>query len=217
VLVGFLVGGGAWPSAAQVAAGSEQQAAQAPGPLVFERVRSGFVVGPDFRITDIDDATGQIIGGYGGWLAEGMFLVGGGAYWLAAGSDVDMFYGGAVVGWIMPSDRPISFGTRALIGAGEATLKTDVMFRAPDYPGRPMPAARFGRTGGDDWSSSVHRVELDQGFFVFEPQVDVFVRFAGWARLSCGVGYRVIGGANGFEDRLRGVTGSVALHFGGGK
>jgi hypothetical protein len=30
-----------------------------------------------------------------------------------------------------------------------------------------------------------------------------------------GVGYRVIGRANGFEDRLRGVTGSVALQMGG--
>lgn len=217
VLAGLLVGLGARPSTAQPVAGFEAPASQAKGPLIVEQVKSGFVIAPDFKVTDLDGSTETLVGGYAGALVDGMFLIGGGGYWLTGGSDVDMVYGGVVVGWLVSSDRPIGFGTRALVGAGNATLKTDVTYRVPDFPGRPGPAIRFGTPGGGGMSSVVRRVEFDQGFFVFEPQADVVVKFADWVRLTCGVGYRVIGGANGLEDRLQGVTGSVALQFGGGR
>ena len=37
------------------------------------------------------------------------------------------------------------------------------------------------------------------------------------ALLVGGVGYRVIAAANGFEDQIQGLSGSVAIRFGGGK
>jgi len=56
-----------------------------------------------------------------------------------------------------------------------------------------------------------------QGFFIAEPQLNVTVRIAHGVVFVGGVGYRVIGAANGFEDQLQGITGSVAIRFGGGK
>jgi len=57
---------------------------------------------------------------------------------------------------------------------------------------------------------------FDEGYFVFEPQVNVTVRFARGMALVGGAGYRVIAGANGWEHQIRGVTGTVAIRFGGG-
>jgi len=42
----------------------------------------------------------------------------------------------------------------------------------------------------------------------------VTVRLLDRLGLDVGVGYRLIGAAGGVEDRLRGVTGSVAIRFG---
>ena len=39
----------------------------------------------------------------------------------------------------------------------------------------------------------------------------------GWCRINVGVGYRLIGGASMIDDRLRGVSGTVAVQFGGGR
>ena len=50
---------------------------------------------------------------------------------------------------------------------------------------------------------------FDQTYFVFEPQVNVTVRVAPALALVGGVGYRVIGWANGWEDRIQGFTGTV--------
>jgi hypothetical protein len=58
-------------------------------------------------------------------------------------------------------------------------------------------------------------VNFDQRFLIVEPQADLFVRIARSVRLDAGVGYRVIGGAEGVEKRLRGVTGTIGVQFGG--
>jgi hypothetical protein len=58
---------------------------------------------------------------------------------------------------------------------------------------------------------------VDQGFFIAEPQLNITLRVAHGVAVVGGVGYRVIGAANGFEDQLQGITGSVAIRFGGGK
>jgi hypothetical protein len=54
----------------------------------------------------------------------------------------------------------------------------------------------------------------DQGYFVFEPQVNVAVKMAPGLSLVGGVGYRVIGWADGWEDKIGGLTGTVAIRFG---
>ena len=58
-------------------------------------------------------------------------------------------------------------------------------------------------------------VLVNEQFFIAEPQVDALWRITGWLRLDAGVGYRAIGGADLLHEQLRGVSGSIALRFGG--
>ena len=123
-------------------------------------------------------------------------------------------YLGLVVGWYAPVGDQVRFGARGLVGGGYATLTDSFPVSGPN---RPRPFGDWtGMNGGHTGDTVVPQFRWDQGFLVFEPQVDVLVRVTDWMRFNAGVGYRVIGAANGFENRLRGVTGSVAFVFGGG-
>src|ERR1700675_1243032 len=73
-------------------------AAPANGPLVLERIHDGWVLAPDFKVTDVDNRTGELAGGYGGRLIDGTIIIGGAGYWLAnGGRDLKMGYGGLVI------------------------------------------------------------------------------------------------------------------------
>jgi hypothetical protein len=205
---------------AQPAAASFDTTQPSGGPLVIERVKSGFVIAPDYKATEVDGRFGNLVGGYGGVLLVEVLLLGGGGYWLANNhDDLEMAYGGLVVGWLIREDRAVGFGARALVGAGEATLGSEYTLRVPAGLDRPGGSIRFGSRsvsmpGGT--TTIVRQVIFSEAFFVFEPQADVSVRLTEWLRCSAGVGYRVIGSAQGVEDRLRGVTGTVSIRFGGG-
>ena len=188
----------------------------APGPLVLEKLESGFVVAPDVKVTDIDGDVGTLVGGYAGWLADGALLVAGAGYWLADGpGDLEMAYGGVLVGWSIDAGSRIRFGARGLVGGGQASLSDTFSFRVPSFPfGRDMRAGAGSFHFPGDGEVVMRRVSFDQGFFIFEPQAVVTVRLLDRLGLDVGVGYRLIGAAGGVEDRLRGVTGSVAIRFG---
>lgn len=63
-------------------------AAQPPasGPMTIERLHSGFLGGPDVKVTDVDGHTSVLVGGQGGWIADDTIFVGAAGYWLANGS-----------------------------------------------------------------------------------------------------------------------------------
>src|SRR5262249_30245573 len=75
-----------FPEAATAQAAGGTSAPNSQGPMVVERVKSGFLAAPDFKITDFDNTTSTLAGAYAGWLADQMFLIGGGGYWLVGGS-----------------------------------------------------------------------------------------------------------------------------------
>src|SRR5262245_42856344 len=85
------------PAAAQQ---EQQQPPAAPAqaqaqPMTIETIRSGFVIAPDTRFTQVNDRSATLAGVYGGYLLEQTFLVGGAGYWLTNGShDFGMAYGG---------------------------------------------------------------------------------------------------------------------------
>ena len=63
-------------------------------------------------------------------------------------------------------------------------------------------------------------VRVRDGFFVAEPEINVFVRLARNVRLTGGIGYRLVDARRNFDysdddNRLRGASGSVALQIGG--
>ena len=51
------------------------------GPMTVERITSGFLAAPDFKVTRFDHRTSELAGGYAGWLTDQqLFVGGGGAY-----------------------------------------------------------------------------------------------------------------------------------------
>jgi hypothetical protein len=182
-----------------------------PGPLVVERVHTPFVVAPDYKITDLDGETGQLAGGYVGRVIADAVFIGGAGYWLVNGSGGDeLAYGGVVAGWSMPAGSRIRFGGRGLVGFGHGKLGTDVLTQTrAGVAGGGRDRARFDDRG----QVQTLRFALHDDFFVFEPQADAVARIASHAGVRVAGGYRLTGATDALEDRLNGVTGSVALQL----
>src|SRR5262245_24563166 len=93
------------------------------GPMAVQRLHSGFVVAPDVKLSEVDDRTAALAGGYAGWLSDETVFIGGGAYVLANhASDRKMAYVGLVMQFLTRTDRRVGFGVTGLIGGGRATL-----------------------------------------------------------------------------------------------
>lgn len=200
----------------------ETSAAQesGPGPLVVERLESGFVVTPDFKFTEIDSESTGLIGGYGGWLVDQRLLVGFGGYFHAdPADDQKIGYGGVVVEWFTPKTHFVSFSIRGLIGGGTATLGNDAMVtrRSNFFDGRfrGFPFDRRGRSSASfgPGDTTVRLLERE-GFFIAEPQVNVYLNFSRRFRLGLGVGYRIVAADRDFDSRLRGASATLALQIG---
>lgn len=190
-------------AAASVVAAAEPQPrpqGQAQGgPLALQPIESGFFVMPEVKITKVDGSAASFIGGTGGWIFGGVFMLGAGAYSMVGGrDDVDMHYGGLVAGFQWPAGETVRFGARALVGFGNARL---IGYLPCAYP-----------TG--DFAPCFEPVGLDVGFSVFDPQASALVRLNRKWTLDLGGGYRVIADAGGLENRLRGGFGSIAMRFG---
>jgi hypothetical protein len=188
------------------AASAQSVPPAASGPLVIERLENRFVVAPDYKVTEIDGDTGQLAGAYAGWLAEDTLLIGGAMYWLADGpADAELTYGGVLVGWTTPPERRIQFGARGLLGVGRAQIGRDLSgfarFGARRRGPRPQPELSTVRVVGED------------DFVVFEPQLTLTTKLTKRVGVALGMGYRLTGYTDFADDRLRGVTGSIALQI----
>jgi hypothetical protein len=208
-----------WPVASRAqdpgSAAGAQTGPRSEGPMIIQRIESGFVIAPDFKVTEFDDKTSMLAGFYGGWLEDKTFFVGGGGYWLTNGShDQGLAYGGLVLGWSVHGDRKVGFGAKSLIGGGVATLASQVTTFVPG----PRPEPRIRPLPPTVPVTTT--ILFDQGFFIFEPEANVFANLSKHFRLTGGIGYRVIGEAYGYGygydtgDRIGGITGSVALQIG---
>jgi len=176
-----------------------------------EKIKSGFVLAPDFKFTEVDDEFGGLAGAYGGYLIDETLLIGGGFYWLSNGSDArEMAYGGALVEYIARPSKLIHVSVRGLVGAGTTTLGFDLQ-----QPEREQFGSRgFDRFGDRRGRVPQHRVFLYyDDFFIAEPQANVFFNLAGWLRVGLGASYRFIG-ATEVGDRLKGVSGNISFVFG---
>lgn len=206
-----------WPMTAFGADGGQQASPPKSGPaqVTVEAVESVFVAGPEVRFTELDGRNATLVGGFGGVLIDRTLLVGGAGYWLANGKDdFGMVYGGAIVQWHVWRDRTLNVSLGGLIGGGSATVSGySYAWGVEAHEGassvRNMPGPPHPEPPG------MMVFVVDQPFLVFEPQVSLVWRVARGVSLMGGAGYRVIGYANGAEDLLRGVSGSVAIRFGG--
>jgi hypothetical protein len=194
-----------------------QQASQNQGPMIVERVHSGFLVAPDVKVTEVDRRTSELAGGYAGWVADEAFFIGGGGYWLANGSSGRrMAYGGLVLQWLARSDRRVGFGVKGLVGGGRATL-TDTVTTLVRVPSATRPTGRVdsGRLPST-FRTTTTDVRFRRDFFVAEPELDVLVRLTNRMHLTGGIGYRAVGAFRRDDNRLGGAVGSVAVQIGGG-
>jgi hypothetical protein len=200
---------------------------QPPGPLVIERVHDGVLVAPEYKITELDGDTGQLAGARAGRLVDGVLFIGGAAYWLTNDSrDFKLAYGGVLIGWSTPAERRVSFGGKALIGGGSATLGTTLpgAVTSAFHDGRQGTVARFGAGSrgptdlrrpqpGPPPVGTIHFIARDQ-FFVAEPQADLVTRLTGHTSITLSAGYRWTAMNEVLGDRLDGVTCSLGLQLG---
>jgi len=191
------------------------------GPLVLERIHDGWVLAPDFKVTDVDDRTGELAGAYGGRLIDITMLIGGAGYWLTNDArDFKMAYGGVIIGWQSREFGRIRFGGRGLAGGGTATLgfditpllAGDIRFGVTD-PRRLQPQAPTRAPLPGVQTRPARAIVRDE-FAVFEPQANISARITKAIGVSCGVGYRETAGADILRDRVNGPTANLAVQFG---
>jgi hypothetical protein len=212
---------------AAIAGQGPQRPAQPPagqGTVVVEQVENGPVFGLEFKYTEMNNQDAFLLGGYAGVIFDGKLLIGGAGYW-----QVDSYYhgyddyyygyddyygyhgvngyGGLMLEWYALRSPVVSVSARGLVGGGVATVGWN------DYAYVNQPSPRHGSA----YPPAGGYYAYDQTYFVFEPQVNVTLRIAPGVAMVGGVGYRVIGWANGWEDQIQGLTGTFAIRFGGGK
>lgn len=206
------------------ATASAQQTAPpaASGPLIVEKIQSGWLFSPDVRATDLGGDTAALAGGYVGRITDRTLVFGAGGYFLTnRDDDFKMAYGGPVVEWLIRSDRTIGFGVRALVGAGSATLPrlaSDFIDPHRMQPTRTMDPRAMDPRARDPRATQVvnldRTIAIRDDFFVAEPQVNVMWNVTGGQRLVFGLGYRAVGHAPVLGDELNGLSGSIAYQIG---
>lgn len=159
--------------------------------LIGEEVTHGGAGGPVVKLTYLNNTFCVLTGGYGGWIINHTFLLGGGGYGLTtdifvSGEKLNFGYGGLVAEYIGFSKEIVHFKAGALIGLGDAHLG---------------PADVDGR-----------------GFFVLEPGADVEINVVSFFRICAGLSYRFVIGATGIsgvsDASLSGLSGELVAKFG---
>jgi len=177
-------------------------ASSAQETLMGGDLRHGGFGAPVVKFTQIDDRFGVLVGGRGGWIINGSFVVGAGGYGLANLDNFEhvtnpagdrgrlaMGYGGLELTYVVRPDELVHFSLGALIGAGGVVWNPQ------------------GQSGKQD----------DDAFFIAEPELDVVLNVTTFMRAALGVSYRFVQGVELFDLRDRdvsGLAGVVALKFG---
>jgi hypothetical protein len=204
IVASALVFGAAPPALAQ-----DQTPSQ--GPLQLLPIENRVIFAPDVKITQINGATGELVGAYGGIEIDNHFFLGGAGYWLAeADHKADMFYVGALLGWQFVNTERFHIGGRGLVGFGEATAyDTAYPVDVTPHHGGYYPGHGYGYGYGyGAWYSAM---------VIAEPEVRAEIGVSHQIRIGLGLGYRVTSAENFYGRQLNGVTGSVSVQIGLGK
>lgn len=195
--------------------------------FAVEEIDDGWVVTPDFRITEVDDDLTAGFGVYGGYQLDRRLLIGAGAYWLA-GDHTDLSYFGPVIEWSTKTGGRFDVSIGALVGIGSATKyvpfgdRFDTTFgdfgdfrdlrgiEASSFP--PRGGRRFGR--GRDHRFGRGFGGLYDEFTMAEPHVSFLARATDWLGLTLGVGYRATNSDFGDGTTLNGASFRFGVRFG---
>jgi len=184
------------------AAAQSAPAATPQGPMTIDRIHNEWVAAPEYRVTDIDGETGQIVGVSGGRVFDSVLLLGAGGYWMVdASRGTDMGYGGLVVEWRQRTNHFIGYGLGTLAGFGSATREVTVS----------TPAHGNLRDGGRNGATLNQRLRFDSDFFIVEPEADLIFNLSPRLHLHTGVGYRATTADTRGASSLDGATLTLRL------
>jgi len=194
------------------------QPVPAQGDVAVSRVDNGYVVGGGVKLATVGGQQALYVGPEAGAVFDGTLLVGGGLYmrldrayetsyhsWSGDGQVLEPgdIYGGLMLGWRAVRTNAVSIAARGLVGAG----LVKVGWSGSQGVVNPLTP----RTGPNTLEDGSYL--FDQGYLVFEPQVEVSVSLGPRVALGGGVGYRMVGRAGGFEDQLEGMTVSFSVQW----
>ena len=109
---------------------SAQEGAAQDLPASEKQTDRGWVIGPDFKFTRVNEQDGALVGAYGGNFIDRGLLVGGAAYVLRGAQGVSMAYGGGLMEWFGNRGGLIEFSLRGFVGLGTAALASGAGFSA---------------------------------------------------------------------------------------
>jgi hypothetical protein len=193
------------------------------GPMIVERIHTGFLISPEAKATRFDKQVKPLVGGSAGWVvADQTFFIGGGGYWMpeTGRSDRELAYGGAVLQWFVLNGGRFGLSAKGLLGGGRATVPdtiTQIVVPVPTPSGRntppvPSPPRTVTTT-----------IRARQDFVVAEPEVNARFGLAKHVRFTAGAGYRFAGSDwnrrggfdRGLSRRLSGATATFGIQIGG--
>ena len=189
------------------AAGTVQ--AQEEETLLSGGLESGGYGAPVVKFTNFKGEFAVMAGGYGGWLINHSFLLGGGGYGLAtqhhlassSGSEIfpdngriEFGYGGGILEYIFSPKAVIHSTISLLIGGGAVSVGQH----------------------WEDYTNWMHGYQAD-GVFVLEPSLNVELNVTTFFRVNAGGSYRYVSGVStaGLTNAdLSGASINLALKFG---
>lgn len=179
--------------------------------LINGPIESGGFGGPVVKFSQVSNRFAVLAGGYGGWIINHSFLIGGGGYGLVNniaaspaaqayfGTTSDLRtqfgYGGLVLEYIGAPDNLIHFTMSTLIGAGGV-----------DYTYR-----------YDLFNSNYDNMGHASACFVLEPSAGLELNITQFFRLNAGASYRFVRGTDlpGITDTdLSALSGYLTFKFG---
>jgi hypothetical protein len=210
-------------AAAQSADEETQPPTAAQGPMIVERVRSGFMFAPEVKVTEFDRKASGLVGGSAGWVADETFFIGGGGYWMATdrSRQRSLGYGGFVMQWFIANGDRFGLSAKALLGGGRATVPQTVT----QIVGLPS-ARELDRLTPQQRNDLIRArtvtttIGAREDVLVAEPEVNARFGLARHVRLTLGAGYRFAGNDwrhGGFDrgQRVSGAVGSLGVQIGG--
>lgn len=162
------------------------------------QIRSSGFGGPVIKFGPVNDQSGVLVGGRGGWLINSIFSIGGGGVGLSNRVTADrpdsvrlqLGYGGLVLERVFLPRRMMHGSLSLLVGAGSVNMH-ESMHR--DYPAE------------------------TETFFVLEPEASLEINVVRFFRFCPGIGYRWLAGDSRFLDSdwdISGWTGNLTFKFG---
>jgi hypothetical protein len=183
--------------------------AQEEETLLSGGLESGGYGAPVVKFTNFKGEFAVIVGGYGGWLINHSFLLGGGGYGLATHHKLSTSSGSA----IFPEDGRIIFGY------GGGILEYIFSPRAVVHATICLLIGGGSVSVQEQWTDPatwVHGYQTDE-FFVLEPSVNVELNVTTFFRVDAGASYRFVNGVSAFDLKnadLSGASINIALKFG---